>query len=374
MMDNNTLKKVFEDGILVDVNVSYWSGAKALTPNDLGLDPKQVTSAFKLGKKFLVDKNVIQSFRTIEGRARRVVELNSFQFPIGHARFVPAKAFPKVLTQLKEYQAEYNRLVDNLVENYDKYRQDMVPVYREAAEQAFLQSEETGVQEFNLDEREARKSRYITAFLERINGFYPAAESLRGRYRLDWDIYVTSMPDLDQQDSDLLASGIVLRETLIAEYQQKAKEKISSFVEDVVGSLRTQTVDLCSRVAESIKNGVAINSRTIKSLREFIDRFQTLNFVGDAGLEEQLNSFKKEFLDAHLTESITTEDELKTELGRRLHVLVEAASEIGDIDNVTGGYRRKIQWQDDPIVAIEADPEVVTPDTLTDVPPESKAA
>jgi len=374
MMDNNTLKKVFEDGILVDVNVSYWSGAKALTPSDLGLDPKQVTSAFKLGKKFLVDKNVIQSFRTIEGRARRVVELNSFQFPIGHARFVPAKAFPKVLTQLKEYQAEYNRLVDNLVENYDKYRQDMVPVYREAAEQAFLQSEETGVQEFNLDEREARKSRYITAFLERINGFYPAAESLRGRYRLDWDIYVTSMPDLDQQDSDLLASGIVLRETLIAEYQQKAKEKISSFVEDVVGSLRTQTVDLCSRVAESIKNGVAINSRTIKSLREFIDRFQTLNFVGDAGLEEQLNSFKKEFLDAHLTESITTEDELKTELGRRLHVLVEAASEIGDIDNVTGGYRRKIQWQDDPIVAIEADPEVVTPDTLTDVPPESKAA
>jgi len=373
-MDNNTLKKVFEDGILVDVNVSYWSGAKALTPSDLGLDPKQVTSAFKLGKKFLVDKNVIQSFRTIEGRARRVVELNSFQFPIGHARFVPAKAFPKVLTQLKEYQAEYNRLVDNLVENYDKYRQDMVPVYREAAEQAFLQSEETGVQEFNLDEREARKSRYITAFLERINGFYPAAESLRGRYRLDWDIYVTSMPDLDQQDSDLLASGIVLRETLIAEYQQKAKEKISSFVEDVVGSLRTQTVDLCSRVAESIKNGVAINSRTIKSLREFIDRFQTLNFVGDAGLEEQLNSFKKEFLDAHLTESITTEDELKTELGRRLHVLVEAASEIGDIDNVTGGYRRKIQWQDDPIVAIEADPEVVTPDTLTDVPPESKAA
>ena len=147
------MSNIFKDGVLVDVNVCFWSGAKALTPDDLGLDPAKVTNAFKLGKKFLVPEEVIKSFRTIEGRARRVVEKNSFRFPIGNAYFVPRKKFAAVLDDLKMYQVQYNHLVDDLIENYDHYRQAMIPVYREAAETAFLTMQPEGVQTFNIDDR-----------------------------------------------------------------------------------------------------------------------------------------------------------------------------------------------------------------------------
>lgn len=338
---------VFKDGVLVDVDVSFWSGAKALKSEDLGLDPKTLPEAYKLGKKFLVPAGVIKAFRSIENKARRAVETGSFKFPIGNARFVPKRKFKAVLEELRQCRAEYLAKVDDLVENYDKYRSEMRRVYVEAADTAWLMSAPTGVVEFGIDQREAEKAEYVAAFLKRIDSFYPAPETLRARYDLSWDLFEVAMPAMRKTGSDAL----VEREDMLAEAEKTYREtyrcKMAGFVDDVVATLRKETVEICGRIASNIKDGKVVTGRSLKSLKDFIAKFSELNFVGDSRIEDQLETLRKEFLDAHTTESITAEVDLQEDLRRRLHELTEAAGDVTDINSVTGEYRRRVSWDQD---------------------------
>ena len=120
---------IFKDGLLVDANVCYWSGAKILTAEDLGLKEENVAEAYKLGRKMLIPATVIRQFRALEGRARNVIKTNSYKFPIGNARFIPKKKFIKIHETLKSLQAKYMAKVDELITNYDQYRAEMIPIY-----------------------------------------------------------------------------------------------------------------------------------------------------------------------------------------------------------------------------------------------------
>jgi hypothetical protein len=344
---SNDLSKVFKDGILVDVNVSFWSGAKALTPDDLGLDPSSLPDAYRLGKKFLIPAEVIHKFRAVEGRARRVVEENSFPFPIGNARFVPKRKFGKVVEALKEHQTDYKVLIEDLINNYEKYRCEMIPIYKAAAEQAFDVAQPTGVQTFGIDDREAEKTNYVNTFLTRIYAYYPQPESLRNKFALDWAVYEVAMPMLKEGDTSLILANQELEQEMI----NTAKTKIHSFVDDVVKSLRAETVELCSKVVTSIKEGKVIKGQTIKSLRNFVERFQELNFVGDSTVEEELNKLKSEFLDSHTYEEIA-EGDLQFELQKRLQVITDMAANESDLSDISGGYKRQINWVTEPIEAV----------------------
>ena len=72
---------LFNDGFLIDVNVSFWFASKKLTEEDMGLD--EVSDAYTLGKKYLIPREVIAAFRHVENKARHLVERNSFQVPCG---------------------------------------------------------------------------------------------------------------------------------------------------------------------------------------------------------------------------------------------------------------------------------------------------
>jgi hypothetical protein len=42
--------------------------------------------------------------------------------------------------------------------------------------------------------------------------------------------------------------------------------------------------------------------------------------------------------------------DLQDELKRRLNLLVDSASDMTDISSITGEYKRKIEWQETPIL------------------------
>lgn len=334
---------IFKDGVLVDIDVSFWSGAKVLTAEDLGLKETNIAEAYKLGRKLLIPKEVIRKFRAIEGRARRLVDENSFRFPIGNARFIPKKKFMKVLSTLKEYQAEYMTHVDNLVTNYEKYRNEMIPVYRQAAEVAFAAQEPT-TQLFSIEGREADREAFVERFLARIQAYYPTAESLRDKFSLSWDLYNIAIPKMRKAEGqDILAEE---QQRLIAEdeYRIQAQQKIGNFIGEVVQTLRKETLDLCTRITTNIKEGKVIKGRTLNSLRDFIDKFSELNFVGDTKIESQLALLKKEFLDTHSTEQISEGPDLQEELKVRLAGIAEMAEDMNDVNSITGEYRRRIDW------------------------------
>jgi hypothetical protein len=303
-----------------------------------------VAKAYKLGRKLLIPHEVIQGFRTVEGKARYIVESNSFKFPIGNARFIPKKKFAKVSESLKGCQQEYIALVDELISNYAKYRAEMLPVYEEAAKIAFVQQKPTGVLEFNLESEEAEKDAFVKDFMARINSFYPTVESLRSRYSLTWEVYEIALPKMRKGADDQIADKIEKDEIATAEYRAQTQQRIQAFVDEVVQTLRQETLTICSRIATNIKEGKVIKGRTLNSLQDFIEKFKDFNFVGDATVEQQLDALKRDFLDAHTNEEIAEGSDLQEELKRRIGELAEVASNMTDINSVTGEYRRKINW------------------------------
>jgi len=294
----------------------------------------------------LVPRNIIKKFRAIDSRARLIVERNSFKFPIGSARFVPKRKFPIVLKKLEEYQEEYTDTVSSLVINYEKYRAEMIPIYTEAAEKAFDKQLPT-THEFSIESLEAEKNEFIGKFLERINKFYPAPETLSSKFSLNWDVYEIALPRMKKVDAGELSDTEKRKQDAEDIYRQQAQEKIGGFLDEVVIAMRKETTDLCERVIANIKSGKVIKDATIKSIHSFIDNFSEFNFVGDEKIETQLASLKKEFLNVHETKDISKKAELSSELSRRLHEITEVAMNTTDINSVTGEYRRKINWQDD---------------------------
>jgi len=323
--------QIFNDGILMDVHVRFWSAAKALNPEDLGLKPEEVAEAYHLGKKMLIPEEVIREFKHIEGQARHLVDENSFLFAIGNARFVPKGLYKKTVDKLSEYRTKYLSLVDDLVTKYEEYREKMLPIYREAAEAAFIRQTPTEMV-FGPDyDREAEKTKFVENFLARIASYYPSAEAIRKRFDLYWDAYQVTIPD----------------HTLSDEYQSQMQGKVTSFVNEVVKVLRTQTLEVCERVRQNLKDGKSFRGQTLSSLSEFIDKFKGLNFVGDKEMELKLEALKKEVLEIYPTNQINETPELKEELGRRLNEIVEMAGDLNDASAVVTSYKRKINWQEE---------------------------
>jgi hypothetical protein len=343
-MNEQNLQNIFNDGFLVDLNVSYWSAQRKLSEQDIGLD--EISEAYSLGKKLLIPYDVMHAFKIIESRARVLIDKSSFRFPIGNARFIPKRKFVKVIEELKKLQSEYNALVEDLIINYEKYRNDMHPIYLKAAADAF-ETKASKIQTFgpNYDPVKEKES-FIEQFMARINTCYPSVYSLKAKFGIDLAIFEVALPKLREGDVTDVAENLELQEKLAEEYKIQMRTKITSFVDDVVGVLRQEAIDLCKHVSNNIAEGKIIKSTTISSLTGFIDKFKDMNFVGDKTVENSLDSLKKELLDSHPTSAFSDNEELKIELQRRLNLIAEQAASTTDISSITGEYRRKVNWED----------------------------
>jgi hypothetical protein len=335
---------IFKDGILFDVNVRFWSGARILQAADLGLKEEEVAEAFKLGKKMLIPEATMRAFRAVEAQARRVVEVNAFTFPIGHAYFVPKRKVAKVMKVLEGCKTQYQKLTNELIENYAALQEEMKPIYLEAAESAFIIQSPT-TQEFNLEDHESDKQSFIDGFMSRVESFYPPADTLASRFSLDWTVYEVAMPKLAKGEATQIALDEEERQIAVQAYQQQMQTRIGSFVDDVVKTLRNETLEICDRVTKNITEGKAITERTVNSLQTFIDNFTDMNFIGDKSIEEHLASLRKDFLERYPADRVQDDPELQVELKRRILVIREAAESITDISDITGEYKRKIQWE-----------------------------
>lgn len=236
-------------------------------------------------------------------------------------------------------------LVDDLIQKYEIYRKEMLPIYTKAAEDAYI-TQTPEMHTFGPEyDREAERNDYVQRFLKRIESYYPPAESLRYKFDLSWSVYEIAVPRMKKTDLNKLADKETKRAIAEEDYKNQIHAKIGNFVEDVVKVLRQETVEVCNRVTTSIKEGKVISGRTVASLKQFIDKFSELNFVGDDEIESQLEKVRREFLDPNNATTIQGDEELKEELGRRLGEIAEKASNITDINSVTGEYRRKISWE-----------------------------
>ena len=308
--DQKDTSSVFLDGVLLDVRLSFWRGKKVLSPEDLGLRTDQVPEIFRLGTKRVVPKDALDGFERIEGRLQYLTDRWAFPFPTGRAHFVPWAVVPEVLAEIKGLKQRYDDETSRFMDNYAKYREDLVakyPQYKEAIERG------------GMDKATIRKKfQFAWTFYE---------------VKLPKDLHLKAVSEKEAKDkAEAQRKAMTEAE---AEFQTQYREQIDTFLSESVGKLRVMILNAVSTLADQVKDGKA-NAGTVRAVREAIDRFRALNFVGDAAVEEQLKA-----LAAVLPSGETDMATVKAKLEAVVTATVEEAVK-DNIKDIAENYRRKI--------------------------------
>ena len=113
------LKVVTDRLVFVSLDITGWSGKKTLTPEDLGLDRKQLPpeTLVSLGEKQLIDPEALRAFTSIRSAARRSCLEVGVRFLGGYA--IPAAKAQALLDRLDALGQRYGEARTAFLAHYD---------------------------------------------------------------------------------------------------------------------------------------------------------------------------------------------------------------------------------------------------------------
>ena len=280
-MHNQLLDAVAREGVLASVSIRYWRAAKKLEAGDLGLNDRQIADRLiVLGHKRLLPREAMARFALIESRAHSCVERNSFPFLGGIARFVPNRNLSKLNETLEGLKGEFASEIESFMSRYEELRDSALDEWREAAR--------------SLDVP-------VSEFVDRIASTFPSGIKLRERFHFDSHFYQVSAPESVQVQATSAADQAAIvqaRAALASSAAQKLSRDTESFVSDCVATLREQTAQIADEMLSSMRTGKTegVHQKTLNRLLGFIESFKSLNFAGDAALENILAKARKDLL------------------------------------------------------------------------------
>jgi hypothetical protein len=325
---SETLQKyydqVFQDGKLVNINVSLWGMSYRLREEDLKIEQK-LPDVIQLGKKMLIKPEVYNTFKRLEGKARNYLYANSFSFPlVKQAHFVPRKKYLKVYEDLANFKESFKELKDAFLLNYPEYKKEALEYYSQFKDQ------------INIEDLESH---------------YPSVEAICDKFAFEIMSFEIKLPtefgDTDiQREVVLEEAGKEAQKNQEKQYQVEYKErldthmsKITDFVNDVVGTLRSKVVEHCSVVLRKVNKREVVSDKSISTLLEHIDEFRQMNFIEDKAIESELSK-----LEGLLTKGsdFTSNIEAVQELRTSLTSIIDEAKGVTDIAAISGQYFRKL--------------------------------
>jgi hypothetical protein len=185
----------------------------------------------------------------------------------------------EVTGKLKALEREFCQAKEKFVSQYGKLREAALDEWREMANK--------------LSDDPAR----VVAAVEAA---FPPAPALERKFGFDTQLFQIAVPE--RLGLDLLAIGdqenlINARQEAAREAAAKIRSQTETFIADCVASLREQTATLCNDMLQSIRTGeTGVHQKTLNRLIRFIDQFKQMNFVGDAEMEQQLETVRRELL------------------------------------------------------------------------------
>ena len=274
------LDAVCRRGVLVATSVRYWRGCKKLSPEDLGLDPAHVSDRLiQLGHKRLIPRDALQAFALIESRVQATVESSSFPFLGGIGRFVPNPRLGELTDRLEKLRDEFRDATLDFVAGYGPLRETALAEWREAAQHLNGSAER---------------------LIATIEQSFPPAGEIAKRFAFETRLFQIAAPDsirLEVVEGLAQIEAAEDRRRIADDATRHMQTELEAFIRESVASLREETARLATEVLTTIdgsENGV--HQRTLNRLTTFIDNFRSLNFAGDAQLEQTLERFRRDLL------------------------------------------------------------------------------
>lgn len=299
------VEKLFNDGVLVDLQIGMWTALQRNTKEDLGIEESVPDYVVGLGMKRLIPKELAKTWVQIAGHARYVLRMNSFQFPISETSFVPIKALPHVIEQLEKCQAKFDHAWrTGLLDNFDKVREEFLSEYP--------------------------KHR------KRLEKLFPRREALEGKFYFEYGAFTVQLPKRIKMRKEEEESKAMEK------YRRELDRRVEEFLSETVKTLRAKAVDICTSIVDSVRSGKTISTTSLSRLSKYIEQFKTMNFVGDSEIENRLTKLQHDILNGRDAEEFKDDAVARKALAAACDDIRKAAESVSDLSSVTGGYRRRI--------------------------------
>lgn len=308
-MSNINWNDLFLTGSIIDIQFSSWRARAKIKPQDLGIeDSAEVAKVLSLGCHRLAPAKAFEQINLVAGQAKRSLEYHSLNFAmIRGARYVPNSQLQELLGKLREYKKEYTKAVDDFVENYEKVKEEMLPVIEKALKDA------------------ARHEDAARGAFERIQAEYPTSDEVRSSFAMSWAVYAIQSP------KSSAAKNAALEET----------DNIKGVVRGMVEQLRLEATEKLSTLSSLMAKGGKLPKQSIESAKAMVARIDQLNVVGDRVLSEQTRQLMR------LLDAVEDEDQRDTvatgfeDIKKVLEESVEQAVKEAE-EALTGMGKRKL--------------------------------
>jgi hypothetical protein len=289
------LSKLFKQGKIVKVSIGKWEGKRKLSAKDLGLDEGDVPEElFTLGQKRLVKKSSFEAIRTIEGKARSLVDSSSYESWIPGLRFMTDKASSVVLSELADLKKQYEKSADDFVTQYPSLKDAMLKEF----------------------------PKYAKA----LEPLYPDPSKVRKSFYFQFDTFTITMVRTEEAGA-LESAKFELKASLMA--------KLDGFYQSSIVDTRAKFVEELELVKKKLDDGDKVHGKTIKKLNQMIEQVKVTSFVDDKDFFVMLDDLKKDL-------SNVNEEAFKKAVKKKLETTLTAAKKTEDVIEVVESYKRSI--------------------------------
>jgi len=234
---NHLLHVLTRAGVLIHVSIHYWRGCKKLKPEDLGLDPGDISDRLiSLGHKRLLPKDALAELALVEGRAHAMLDANTFQFLNGIGHFLPNAKLSEITDKLKELENQFWSAKERFLEKYSTLRKQAEQEWKSMAEKLNVDSDH---------------------LLATIESSFPSARDMDRYFGFDVQLFQINLPE--KLSMEVIAEAdqqelILARQKAAQEAAAKIRKDTESFVADCVATMRQQTAQLCHEMLQSINS------------------------------------------------------------------------------------------------------------------------
>lgn len=219
------------NGVLVTVHVGRWRATQQLTYEDLGLPPMdkkakaEASKLMRLGVKLQMPDKWRKRFESLESRGRDIPK--RYGIRIHYGDFVTAHDFEKVITQLREIQAEWYGEAAMMcsAEGWEELRTILADESRASARVAYHRMQRLDPDSMAKISEEAFVENYVASNLDTL----PTPGSVHSTFRFEWDLNYIPLPSLIESERAEMEAIQIQRNIARAEesevYQKQAHEK-----------------------------------------------------------------------------------------------------------------------------------------------------
>ena len=290
-------QRTYEDGALVFVSIGKKTWTTVQTPQMYGLEKWPKLN--KPGRVLLLPEEALKKIDHLEDQARGVADAFRFDYGIEEGRsklrWIHISKLGLVMTALDEIKEQFFAAVDELIANYEVYKEEIQATM--AVEFATMKTQLNNpdlkdpwpdLSSQYIDVKAIRKHYYFTVKpvqMTAVKQFEVTQADLAVLHR-------KRAEELTEAEMAHMRSQHAARlDRVLSETQAEAAKRADAFVEGVVTQLRGKVVEVFKGITDKIAEGKPLIASNLNRIRETLQEVRQMDFIrDDAAFHQQLAS------------------------------------------------------------------------------------